>query len=958
MAHEELYIGGVFIPLSKSINASLDKAITDIEEPQQRKATFSKTTNVPNSKEAAEVFGKLFELNLTDSTFDPTVKVDCRYVVDGEPVIEGYCVLKGINQKNRTDITYDIVMYSDLANIFRDMGEDYLTDLGDILDRWNHPFTKEIQEKSWETEVWDGDAAAFVPFAFGTGYVYGLMDYGLTNDLDNFPIHYIPCSIYLKEYIDAIFEYTGKTYTSTHFDSTYFKKHVIPSSPLNYQLTEAEITARQFIANTPNFTSTGTTTSNNITQNALSTADTIIFTVESSDPSGIYDNATGSYTLNSVTQNGLYDINALIDIQATFTPSTGTAVKCVSEIDGYLMVFLNGTQIQAKPFYITSDDSSFTTGARSTSSTPTYPDGDYLAEKRFSVFPNVAQADAVARTGEDTPNRYLITANNVQLFNGDVIEIKWKAAYYGQKKFQGFSNTYFVDNVGGEYGGSATINISVGAFYNKIVNLYPAEGSTMLINKLIPKNVKIKDFFTSIIKKHNLWIDIDPNDSNNYIIEPRDTFLTNNIVNLDEKLDEGQDLVIYPMGKTDASEYYFSDKPDKDYLNETYTKMHSGRIYGDRHVTSTNELVNKVKEIKTIFSPTVLAAPANSTRVLSTIIDKDELGYNKPIDNNIRLLYYDGLKDGRSWNHINYTSGWPQLPLPTVRTQYPYIGHFDDPFNATEDLNWGLVNEVYYDDNQNAITVTDNNLVNKHYSKMLQEYTAKESKIVEGMFNVTPYDFRTWSFRDLYFFRGAYFRLQKINAHNPTGETLTKCTFLYLTNTPSFRATSTGLDGNDVGITPDGTDGGTVVFTENKPTKGTKNSVNPDGNNTANRDVEIQGKYNYVASDAYSVKIQGDNNQVWSEAKDIDIQGDNNIIDGGVKNVTLINTNGLTISESDVMYVNGVRVSDRGVTDHHSGFKTIDSGETYEIEENKQMTNWNRLNLKGVLNIKGDLILR
>jgi hypothetical protein len=45
-------------------------------------------------------------------------------------------------------------------------------------------------------------------------------------------------------------------------------------------------------------------------------------------------------------------------------------------------------------------------------------------------------------------------------------------------------------------------------------------------------------------------------------------------------------------------------------------------------------------------------------------------------------------------------------------------------------------------------------------------------------------------------------------------------------------------------------------------------------------------------------------------------------------------------------------------TDHHSGFKTIDSGETVVIAENKQMTNFNKLTNNGTLDVKGDLILK
>ena len=954
MAREELFIGGVYIPLSKSINASLTKSITDVEKPQDRKATYSKTTRVPNSKEAQSVFGGLFELNLVDSTFNPNSKVSCRYLVDGEEIINGYCQLKTIKTTNRTDIEYDIVMFSALANIFKDMGENELVELKTELQEWNHPFTRDVQSQSWATQVYKGITPE--PFEVGKGYVYPLIDYGFSTDLVDFDFTQMPCALYLKEYIDAIFSSTGKSYTSAFFNTDYFKRHIIPSSPASYQLTAAEIDGLQFKANTPTFTSTGTTNSNNLPINSLSTSDPIIFGTEISDPNGLYNNTNGEYTIISTAYQGVYDINALVEISATFTPSTGVAVKTISEVDGYLMIFLNGTQIQAKPFYLTSDDTTFFSGTRTTTATPTFEDFDYLAEKKFSNQPFNPTAEA--RAGDNVPNRYLISVNGVQLNNTDVVTVGWKAGLYGRTTgFSGLGTGMFEDASAGEYGGSATISISVGAYYNKVINTYPAAGSTLKIEKIIPKGIKQKDFFKSIISRFNLWIDIDPNDPNNYIIEPRDEFLTNEIVKIQSQLEPDEPLTIIPMGKSDITEFLFTDTPDKDYLNTTYTATHQERVYGDRHVSNTNDYTSKKQTISTIFSPTPLAAPANSDRVLSTILQKDELGYPLPIDHNIRILYYGGLKSGKYWRHLENVSVF-QIPNPYTYTTYPYAGHFDDPYNATIDINFGLVQEVYYDDNLQPIAVTDNNLVNKFYSTMLQEYTNVNSKIVKGMFNVTPSDFKNWDFRKLYWFEDAYFRLQEISNYNPTGESLTECTFLYLTSVPSFTPSIIGLDGDDVPFTPDNTSGGTVILTEDTPSKGTRTSEQPDGNNTTKRGVEIQGEYNQVAYDAYYIKIQGEGNKVWSEARDIEIQGDRNIIDGGVKNVTLINTNDLRIEESNVTYINGVRVSDRGVTDHHSGLKTIDLGDEYTIEINKQMTNWNRLTNNGTLVIDGDLILR
>jgi len=44
--------------------------------------------------------------------------------------------------------------------------------------------------------------------------------------------------------------------------------------------------------------------------------------------------------------------------------------------------------------------------------------------------------------------------------------------------------------------------------------------------------------------------------------------------------------------------------------------------------------------------------------------------------------------------------------------------------------------------------------------------------------------------------------------------------------------------------------------------------------------------------------------------------------------------------------------------DYHSGFNLIESGETITIETNKQMVNFNKLTMNGILIINGHLILR
>ena len=955
MAREQLYINNVYIPLSSTINAALTKSITDIEEPGKRKSTFSKTTKLPLSKELKEVLNAIYIVTGVSNGFDVTVKADLLYLVDGEPILTGYCQIKKINTSGlrNKDKEVEVVMFGEVANIYRNMGELYIHDLD--LSRWNHPLDKDTQAFSWDTQVYDSDVAGYIPFALGQGYVYPLVDYGYSTDLDNFTIYQIPTAIYLKEYIDAIFTETGFTYTSAFFDSTYFKSLIIPSDPETLNLSDAEILLNEFAANQPiQLTSTGTTTSNNLPSN-YSTPDTIIFTNEITDPSGLYNNGNGKFTVPSVVYAGLYNINALIELTATFTPSTGAAVVTTSDIDGSFSVYLNGTQIMAIPFYLTIDDypSTFTSGARSTTASPTtYPDSNYLkpASTLYSSVSNPATANLIPRLGQNTPNRYLLNLNGLQLSSGDEIEIKWKARYQG---LNGANNHKFEDILGTGYPGSATIDVSVAAFYNKYVNTYPAEGTFININKTIPKNIKQKDLFNSVLKMFNLWMDIDPDNSQNYIIEPREDFLTSDKLDIQCKLDKDRTFSTTPMGKINVSDYEFSYKPDKDYLNEKYeTKWQ--RVYGDRQVINNNQFVQKVEKTNIIFSPTPLSAPENKERILSTIVGPEGLGFPRAIGHNIRILFYGGLKTGEPWNHIRFDSGWPYLAIPTVRTQYPYAGYLDDPYNPTEDINFGLVKEVFYDDNIQPITVTNNNLVNKYYSNMIQEYTDKDSKIGTGWFNIHPSDFKTWDFRKLYWFENAYWRLQKIYNYNPTSSDFTKCDFLFLTDVPRFTSGGYVVLGSDDPEVPAGLGGG---FEEDIPSKGgNKAAYQPDQNNSGERGVQIEGKENFIATDAFYIEINGDRNQVYGGAENIKIHGDSNIIEAGIHDVVLINTSGLRIEESNVTYIDGVKVD--AFTDHHSGYYKIESPDTVTIEENKQMTNWNRLEIDGTLIIDGELILK
>ena len=68
---------------------------------------------------------------------------------------------------------------------------------------------------------------------------------------------------------------------------------------------------------------------------------------------------------------------------------------------------------------------------------------------------------------------------------------------------------------------------------------------------------------------------------------------------------------------------------------------------------------------------------------------------------------------------------------------------------------------------------------------------------------------------------------------------------------------------------------------------------------------EIKGADNYISRDCKYIDINGDNNNVYSGTNNVVIQGDGNTINSGLENINLINTNNVTVHESNVTYING-----------------------------------------------------
>lgn len=204
---------GVNLGLKDDVAYSLTFSIADIREPDKRNSNYSKTIQIPRSKDADKFFGFAFEID-GSGNYEVNKKTACTLYIDDEPQIIGFLQLLKINVTDNQLISYEVNIKGNVSNVFVEWGDKYITDI-DISDL-NHSYTKANQIASWTSDI-------------GEGYVYPMIDYGYTNahefDVNNF----FP-ALYLKEYIDRFFIFIGYRYESDFINTEFFKRLIVPNS--------------------------------------------------------------------------------------------------------------------------------------------------------------------------------------------------------------------------------------------------------------------------------------------------------------------------------------------------------------------------------------------------------------------------------------------------------------------------------------------------------------------------------------------------------------------------------------------------------------------------------------------------------------------------------------------------------------------------------------------------------
>jgi hypothetical protein len=951
----EVRIEGKRLDVFEGFDFSFNYGVADIRNPEKRSTEYSKTIKCPATKSNDALFGHIYDFNISnpydantsniDVNFNPNKKADARVIADGVEVMAGVVQLRKIIQKGHA-YTYEVVFIGKLLNIFSVLGDSKLNDVDEdtlpLIDfsDLNHDYTYENIADSWD---------------YNQDYVYPMVD-----TANNFEYTSSGSRIYriadfrpffkLKNIVDRIFAFAGFTYTSSFLNGSVFSR-LITGEIKESTLSDAQVKLRDAMVNiggsydllsTSESTlgSTGWThrfdygsivydvgnnfiPANEIYLSGYQTIATVSSVVDyvitrtkrtfySITGSGsqmrwwrydilftglcnVYERLSGVWTLdssNESTSQTLYDLT--LDAEQSFNAySLSGLILAVTTDESFRDTAMNayGRFFGFDCLYGSLSAPVFKHQIRRYSNIQ-----NYVTENStdFVLYPNMPLGSTVNQTSTASAEGVHIYESNY-LFTDLVIPRELSPSISDEW------NEILFNNLFDEYSMTPS-----GFFKVEVESTVLLEQQEMDFNSIIP-SVGMKDLLTSVFNMFNLFVEVDPNNERNLLIETRDDFYAaGGTKDWTYKLARDRDIALEPLGVLTDREYIYTYKEDGDYYNERY-QNNRGHAYGRARIEVDNDFVQSSKEVEVVFSPSPLANDNGSGRIIPKIYDADIEEGAKPTEANIRVLYYGGLLPSNpTWDFVrlapppfNTLGGF----ITTTLSTYPYAGHWDDPLTPTLDINFGLPYELYYQANgfTGTLQVTNANLFNLYHRNYINEVTDKDSKVMTALFYLEPTDINTLDFRDQIVIDNAYWRLNKVMNYNPFKEGLTKVELIKIKEPVTFQKKDKSLNS------------GGFLGQERMPNASTEIKTN--GNRYPPFQGKVSGRENSVGHSVTAFKVVGSDNTIGEGSRNIVILGDRNEVIGGLHNVQLINTNGVTITESNTTFINGKQQENRDVLD-------------------------------------------
>lgn len=296
-------------------------------------------------------------------------------------------------------------------------------------------------------------------------------------------------------------------------------------------------------------------------------------------------------------------------------------------------------------------------------------------------------------------------------------------------------------------------------------------GGFIDMNYQIPKNIKMTDFVTDILKQFNCMIIENKDIEKGLKIVPYINYYypLPTAIDWSNKIDQKTAFKIKPMSELNARYYEFRYDVDGDWLNTTYKEKY-GIGYGEKIFDSQYQFSKENSVAKVIFSPTPMFAEEAQDKKFPILWKSTDNGATEGrMSTKIRLLFSKFKYPVPNWKFHKNTG-------TETADYYGYIGHLDDPDTPTIDINWTNPNELYYRFN----SVYPNGMFDNYWSAYLAEITHKDSKLLVCNVYLNRIDIKNLDFSKPIYINGVLFRLNKVVDYNSENEGLTKVELLKL----------------------------------------------------------------------------------------------------------------------------------------------------------------------------------
>lgn len=539
----------------------------------------------------------------------------------------------------------------------------------------------------------------------GSGYYYPLIERGLGRPAPTIwrTIDFMPY-IYLKEALEKALAWAGVTWDSTFLETTMFKNILFGyGGGLPKTISPADVLERKIEIDTGDV---------DLSFKVLPT------------------------TIGSITQLAPPNLNPFTDVNFTHVETTDVLSQWS---DGEIDIQKTGNYTLA---FVCTMDYDITIGAGQTLSAFTDPTIEVL--KNGAPFYDITSSTTTytALTGSiafDTN-----ASRNIYVNAGDTISFRVRFGFaYITEANPPVAVTMDITT-------STPITIDLTSIDTTVT-----DGGEVNISVMIPQ-MKCSDLLLGAIRQFNLY-QSEPDLYGETLIEPMIDFYspTAQFTDITQMIDKDKPLTIIPSANEYAKEIVYAFKKSTDFDATTYADKWEEE-YGDLNYSQSSYYAKG--QIKTeIPWGTIIPYEVSPDIIVPRFIKIDN-GIEKPNSGAPRIMFRLPMQTA------NWTLRDTEDTDSEQLTIYPLVHHFDDIDTPTIDLNFKLINEVYYIAN----TVTTINSFSEYYSVFINELTSPAGQLIKCWIKWTEAQIKARDFGKLLMINGGLFRLNRINDFAPT----------------------------------------------------------------------------------------------------------------------------------------------------------------------------------------------